>query len=116
MVFNCDGKKSEKLLKHYANARVIADNTEWLSGNKLPAFCCGNPNLYMQCKEDDRSTVIGLWNFFEDEALEPVIQLGWKYESVEFFGGAGRLCADTVRLSDIPPFSFCGIVLTKASD
>ena len=115
-VFNCDGKDCENLLKHYANARVIADHTEWLSGNKLPAFCLGNPNLYMQCKEDEKSIAIGLWNFFEDEALEPVIQLDRTYESVEFLCGSGRLCADTIRLSDIPPFGFCGIVLTKASD
>ena len=114
-VFNCDGKKSEKLLKHYANAKVIADNTEWLSGNKLPAFCFGNPNLYMQCKEDEKSMVIGLWNFFEDEALEPVVQLDRKYESVKILHGSGRLCEDNVRLSDIHPFGFCGIVLTKAS-
>jgi hypothetical protein len=116
LVFTCDGRKSEQLLKHHANAKIIANNTEWLSGHKLPAVCFGNPNLYMQCKEDEKSIAIGLWNFFEDEALEPVIQLDRTYESVEFLCGSGRLCGDTVKLDDIPPFGFCGIVLTKASD
>ena len=112
-MFNCNGKDSEKLLKHYANAKLIADHTRWLSGTRLPAFCYGYPNLYMQCKEDERSLVIGLWNFFEDEVLEPVIHLGKDYAHAEFLCGEGALCANTVRLSDIPPFGFRGIVLTK---
>ena len=116
LVFNCDGKKSENLLKHDANAKLIADNTEWLSGNKLPASCIGNPNLYMQCKEDEKCMIIGLWNFFDDEALEPVIHLDRKYESVEFLRGSGSLGENTVKLSDIPPFDFCGIVLKKSSE
>jgi hypothetical protein len=116
LVFNCDSRKNENLLKHYANAKLIADNVEWLSGKKLPAFCCGNPNLYMQCKEDEERTVIGIWNFFEDEALDPIVHLGRNYASTEFFSGTGTLCGDTVKLDDIPPFGFCGIVLTKASE
>ena len=113
LVFNCIAKDCEMLLRHYANARVIADNVEWLSGNKLPAFCYGNPNLYIQCKEDDKSTVVGIWNFFEDEAIEPVIRLGRKYQGAEFLFGAGTLCSDTVKLEDIPPFAFRAIILTK---
>jgi len=114
LVFNCIGKDCENLLKHYGNAKIIADNTKWLSGNKLPAFCYGNPNLYIQCKEDEDSMVIGVWNFFEDDALEPVIQLGNKYQSAEFLNGSGTLCSDTVKLADIPPFAFRGVVLKKS--
>ncbi|MBQ9162086.1 MAG: hypothetical protein IJX74_02310 [Clostridia bacterium] len=113
LVFNCIAKDCEMLLRHYANAKIIADNVEWLSGNKLPAFCYGNPNLYIQCKEDDESLVIGIWNFFEDEAIEPVIQLGEKYQSAKFLNGSGTLCEQTAQLEDIPPFAFRGIVLTK---
>lgn len=116
LVFNCIGKDNEMLLKSHANAKLIADNTEWLSGNKLPAFCYGNPNLYIQCKEDDKTTVIGIWNFFEDEVIDPVIQLGQKYKSAEILCGSGELCDDTVRLDDIPPFAFRGIVLEKFAE
>ena len=42
--------------------------------------------------------MIGLWNYFEDEALDPVIHLDREYASVEFFGGTGRLCGATVKL------------------
>ena len=113
LVFNCNGLSCERFLKHHANAKLIADSVEWLSGRRLSAHCIGNPNLYMQCKEDEKSTVIGLWNFFEDEALDPAISLGREYESAEFFGGSGKLCGDRVELDDIPPFGFCGIVLKK---
>jgi hypothetical protein len=113
LVFNCIGKDCEMLLKHHANAKMIADSVEWLSGNKLPAFCYGNPNLYMQCKEDENALVVGLWNFFEDEVIEPVIELGQAYQSAEFLCGQGSLYEDTVRLDDIPPFGFRAIVLSK---
>jgi hypothetical protein len=113
LVFNCIANDCEMILKHQANAKIIADNTEWLSGSKLPAFSYGNPNLYVQCKEDENSLVVGIWNFFEDEALEPVVQLGRHYKSAEFLCGAGTLLGDSVKLDDIPPFAFRGIVLNK---
>lgn len=113
LVFNCNAKDSERLLKHYANAKIIANNTQWLSGEKLPAFCYGNPNLYVQCKEDDEHLVIGIWNFFEDEVIDPVISLSRKYQSSEFLCGSGKLCKDQVFLADIPPYAFRGIVLNK---
>ena len=115
LVFNCNGKDSEMLLKHHANARIIAESTEWLSGKRLPAFCYGNPNLYMQVKEDEKETVVGLWNFFIDPVLDPVIELGEKYESAEFLHATGELRENTAHLSDIPPFGFCAIVLKKPS-
>lgn len=113
LVFNCNAKDSEGLLKHHANGKMIADSTEWLSGEKLPAFCYGYPNLYMQCKEDDEHLVIGLWNFFEDESIDPTIQLAEEYQKAEFLCGSGKLCGDTVQLDDIPPYAFRGIVLEK---
>ena len=102
------------LLRQYANARLIAENVEWLSGEPLPAFCLGNPGLYMQCKEDGESLVVGLWNFFEDEAIEPEVKLGRSYASAEILCGEGRLSGDTVYLADMPPYTFRAIVLKKS--
>ena len=114
LVFNCDGKRSEYFLREAANARLVADAVEWLSGRRLPACAPGNPSLYMQCASDGESLTVGLWNFFEDEALAPTVRLGESYRSAEFFGGgSGRLSGDTVLLSDIPPYGFCGITLHK---
>lgn len=113
LVFNCNAKDSENLLKHQANAKIIADNIQCLSGEELPAFCYGNPNLYMQCKEDDENMVIGLWNFFEDEAIELSVLLSREYKEAEFLCGSGELSKDRIRLTDIPPYAFRGIVLKK---
>ena len=113
LVFNCIAKESEMLLRHYANAKIITDNIQWLSKNSLPAFCYGHPNLYIQCKEDEKTLVVGIWNFFEDEVIEPVVQLGQTYKSAEFLFGSGTLLGKTVKLSDIPPFAFRAIVLNK---
>lgn len=113
LIFNCNAKDSEKLLKHQANAKIIADNVQLLSGEKLPAFCYGNPNMYMQCKEDSENLVIGIWNFFEDEAISPVVLLSREYQSAEFLCGSGELFKDRACLTDIPPYAFRGIVLKK---
>ncbi len=113
LVFTCIARESEGFLKQHANGKIIADNALWLSGEKLPAYCCGNPNLYIQCKEDEEHMVIGIWNFFEDEAIEPEILLGREYESAEFLFGSGVLSGDKAVLEDIPPFGFRGIVLKK---
>lgn len=113
LVFNCIGEDGEMLLRHYANARIISDNTEWLGGSKLPAFCCGHPYLYLQCKEDAKSMVIGIWNFFEDEAIEPIVELGRRYQDAQFLCGSGTLCEDTIRWNDIAPYGFCAVVLKK---
>ena len=93
--------------------KLIDGQYEIVSGEELPAFCYGNTNLYMQCKEDDENMVIGLWNFFEDEAIEPIVLLSREYQEAEFLCGSGELSKDRIRLTDIPPYAFRGIVLKK---
>lgn len=113
LVFNCNAQTCEMVLRHPANAKLIEDSIEWLSGERLPAFCHGHPNLYMQCKENESGTAIGLWNFFEDEVIDPIVQLGREYESAEFINCTGSLLGDKISLSDIAPYGFCGVVLKK---
>ncbi len=113
LVFTCIAREGEAFLRQHGNGKIIADNALWLSGEKLPAYSCGNPNLYIQCKEDEEHMVIGIWNFFEDEAIEPAIFLGREYESAEFLFGSGVISEDKAILDDIPPFGFRGIVLKK---
>ena len=101
------------LLRHSAIAQIISDSTEWLSGDRLPAFCPGHPYLYLQCKESESETVLGIWNFFADAALSPVVELGQSYKSAEIFCGGGRLCGERLFLDDLPPYGFCAAVLKK---
>ena len=113
LVFCCIGKDTELLLKHYANAKTITDHSAWLSGQRMPAFCIGYPHLYMQCKEDEDTLVIGLWNFFEDEVIAPEIPLGRTYQKAEFLVGGGEMRSQVLYPDDIPPFGFCAILLTR---
>ena len=104
----CD---SSSMLKHYARGRQIADNVPWLSGNKLPAYVYGHPSLYMQCKQGENSMSVGLWNFFADIAISPVVELGKTYSDIRFINCNGRLENDKVYLDDIIPFAFVGFEL-----
>ncbi|MBO5369910.1 MAG: hypothetical protein J6B23_04445 [Clostridia bacterium] len=101
----------DSLLKHYARSRQYAENVLWLSGEKLPAYVYGNPSLYMQCKQDDTSLFVGLWNFFADTAIEPVIELSKEYKEIKFLNCNGRLDGDRVYLNDIAPFGFAAVEL-----
>ncbi len=102
---------SDNLLKHYARGRQYATQIPWLSGEALPAYCYGHPALYLQCKEDAHSLSVGLWNFFADIAMEPVVELAQSYESIRFIQCDGRLERNRVVLTDIPAFGFAGFTV-----
>lgn len=112
LVLNVNSRRdSSSMLKHYARGRQIADNVPWLSGNKLPAYVYGHPSLYMQCKQGENSMSVGLWNFFADIAISPVVELGKTYSDIRFINCNGRLENDKVYLDDIIPFAFVGFEL-----
>lgn len=96
------------MLKHYERGRQIAEHALWLSGQKLPAYVYGHPSLYMQTKEKDGAMAVGLWNFFADTAIEPVVALGKAYTDIQFINCNGRLENDKVYLEDILPYAFVG--------
>lgn len=97
---------NSSMLKHYAKGRQLAENIPWLSGNKLPAYIYGHPSLYIQTKEKEDHLAVGLWNFFDDTAIEPVVELGKEYAEIQFTNCNGRLEKDKVYLEDIVPYAF----------
>lgn len=98
--------ENDGVLKHYARGSQYAENVKWLSGKKLPAYSYGNPALYIICKKNESSMSVGVWNFFADIAIDPVIELDGEYGSIEFLNTNGRLDGDKVYLNDIPAFGF----------
>jgi len=104
---------NSNLLYHYERARQYASVIPWLSGNKLPAFVYGCPSMYIQCKECDGALTVGLWNFFEDTAFCPTVELGDVYSDIKFICGSGQLKADKVILDDIIPYGFVGFTVKK---
>ena len=105
--------KRAYIWKQYARGRQIAENVQWLSGQKLPACAPGHPNLYMQCKEDAGSLTVGLWNFHPDPVFAPVVQLGAEYGKLECLNTEGILSGDQVELAEIPPYGFVAFTLSK---
>lgn len=97
---------SDNVLRHYARSLQYAEQIQWLSGQKLPAYVYGNPALYIQCKQDEGALAVGLWNFFADTAIEPVVELSEEYSEIEFINCDGRLDENKVHLTDILPFGY----------
>ena len=109
LVLNLNTRQgSDILLRHYARSRQYADNIPWLSGNKLPAYIYGHPSLYIQTKEKDDCLAVGIWNFYADTALEPVVELGKDYSDIKFINCEGQLNGNKVYLNNISPFAFVG--------
>lgn len=114
LVLNINSRfNNSSMLKHYERGRQIADNISWLSGNKLPAYTYGHPSLYMQCKRNEKAMSVGLWNFFADTAIDPIIELDSPYNKIDFINCKGVLKNDKVYLEDIPPYSFAGIEVKR---
>ena len=103
---------ADNLLKHYQRSLQYAQTIKWLSGKALPAYLYGNPALYIQCKESASSLSVGLWNFFADEVIAPVVQLDKAYTSLSCMNCNGRIDGDRVILSDIQPFGFVAFEVT----
>ncbi len=97
----------------YARSEQIAKNVFWLSGKNLPAYSYGNPHLYMQCKADEKTLAVGLWNFCADPIFQPVVELGENYDKIEFINCDGKLCGNLVSLSEIAPYGFAAFVAKK---
>lgn len=101
----------ENLFRQYTRSRQIGDVVSLLSEKKLPAHCPGNPDLYLQCKEDGEELAVGLWNFCVDPVLKPQVKLHRTYETVRFIRCTGKLDGDMVTLSELPPYGFCGFIV-----
>ena len=104
--------KAHGYFRNYCRQRQLIRDLEWLGRKPLPAVCAGNPDLYLQCKRDEKSLAIGLWNFFEDSILQPTIHLSETFREAAFFGCRGQLSGRELRLEgEISPYTFAGIEL-----
>jgi len=87
---------------------------EWLCGKPLPAFCAEQPDLYVLCKEDRDTLAVGVWNFCEDELVNPEIQLNGEYRLV-----GSRGCTAIVKDTQlcvqgtIPAFGYAAFIFER---
>lgn len=102
--------------KGYYLQSLMTESVEWIAGERLPAVCGKNPELYLLCKksEDGRRMAVGLFNCFADSVLDPVITLDGVYSKVRFVGCSGALNGDTVVLdAPVGAFSFVAFEVEK---
>ena len=114
LVLNVNTRGSENLLKHYARSRQYADAVKWLSGKALPAYCYGNPALYLQTKRgEDGSLAVGLWNLHEDAIYDAEVEPDDSYSEARFVNCSGRLEGDRIYIDCIHAFEFACFEVRK---
>ena len=99
---------SEALFRTYLRAGQLSDAAAWMSGEKLPAVCPGNPDLYIQTGRNGNRLAVGLWNFSTDEIAEPLVELGRSGKLLNAVNCSAQLDGAAVRLSPLAPFAFAG--------
>ena len=103
----------EGMNRSYARSRQISDAVKQMTGKALPAYCYGNPDLYILTEKNENSMAVGLFNLFADSVLSPVVELDGKYSKISFINSNGRLEGDKVVMTDIPPFGFAGFEVSE---
>ena len=100
--------------KCYYRQRQLVEGFNYVAKKPLPAVCTGNPFLYIIAKKDEDNMSVGLWNFFADEVINPVIQLDEPYDNLDVYLKGGKLDGDKVILDqDIPPYGFVLFTVSK---
>ncbi|MEE1047970.1 MAG: hypothetical protein U0M60_11160 [Clostridia bacterium] len=101
------------LILSYCRGRQLNDAIEWLSGEKMPVVCNGQPKLYCICKEDESEISAGYLNFHADEINNAEIKFANKAKSVRFINCEGEATEEGAVIKHIKSFGFAGIVIEK---
>lgn len=93
----------------YCRQRQLGGAVAWLQGRPLAAFCPGNPGLYLMAKQGAGRLAVALWNFSEDEAFAPQVELDRAYTHLRlapFCGMRAALSGSRVAFEDdLAPFA-----------
>lgn len=111
-VLNLDLRDShssdEASYRNYCRQSQLIRLLEWLGGKPLPAYCAGEPDLYVLCKSSGGKTAAGVWNLSCDTA-SPIVTFPSNVKSARFIGCTGKLEGTRVTLSPIPPYTFAAV-------
>ena len=86
------------LIKNYVTQEVLTKALPWVAKQPLPAYCKGNPELYLMCRKEEDSLSVALFNCFADSLTEPTVMLDEKYDALECYGCEAILDGDRVTL------------------
>lgn len=90
----------------YHRQEQIISAIPWLCGKRLPAVCKKAPYLYLLTSKGDGAMSVAMVNSYEDDVIDPIVELDREYSEIKFFGCSGRLEGDKVYLDDIAPYGF----------
>lgn len=82
-IFSAKGVCNSGLVKNYATQRVLTETLPWVARRQLPAYCVGNPELYIMCHREEASLSVALFNCFADPIYEPTVILDKAYSRIE---------------------------------
>ena len=97
---------------NYACQQSLKEAVEWISDKTLPVFCGKNPYLYTVVKRDGKKLRAAFFNCYDDNVLDPVIELEREYETVRFIHGSGKLNGNKLLLEcALTPYGFTAFEL-----
>ena len=101
-IFDSTHMRDSGLLKNYAAQKVLTEELPWISCEPIPAYCKGNPDVYVMCKKETDCLTVALFNCFADKLIERVVKLDGSYSRIECLNCTASLDGDTVTVtSDI---------------
>ena len=89
------------LIKNAPTQRVLVESIPWIADCALPAYCVGNPDLYLMCAKEQNAMSVALFNCFADPMLQPEIVLDRAYSRIECVNCTAELMGNRVTLTDI---------------
>lgn len=98
-LFSENGVSDSGLLRNYPVQQVLAETLPWVGRQPLPAYCVGNPELYLMCAEENGRLTVALWNCFADPVVNPTVTLGKEYRKLECVGCTATLQGNRVTLT-----------------
>ena len=87
------------LIKNYAVQSVLTEALPWVARRLLPAYCNGNPELYLMCRKEENSMILALFNCFADHISDAVVTLDEEYGRIECFGCEVVIEKNNIRLT-----------------
>ncbi len=88
------------LFKSIPMANMLTETLPWLARRPIPAYCAGNPELYLLCEEGEDTLSLLLVNCFADSLLSPTVTLAEEYSHIECVGCAAELQGNRVVLTE----------------
>ena len=106
--------RNSDLTEGYHIQAAMIKGVEWVAKRPLPAKCEKHPQLYMMCREAEKTRTVCLFNCFPDTVFAPTVTLDGDYTKVtDTVNTTATASGNTVTLTDIPPFSFCAFAVEK---